>query len=87
MSKNCGKMYKSLNELNKDVLKHSSMVWDCDAKNCEYSTNDIRNLRAHKEKHLEIRGFKCKPCAKYFKYFMQLKQHWKKPECKAKKAN
>ena len=86
MSKNCGKMYKSSNELKKHVLKHSGMIWDCDAKNCEYSTDDRRNLRAHKKKHLEIRGFKCKPCVKYFKYFMQLKRHKKKPEMQSQKG-
>ena len=32
MSKNCKKVYKSANELNKHVLKHSGMVWDCDEK-------------------------------------------------------
>ena len=87
MSKNCGKMYKSSNELNKHVLKHSGMVWDCNAKNCEYSTDDRRNLHAHKKKHLEVWRFKCKPCIKYFKYFMQLKRHKLKPECKAKRTS
>ena len=84
MSKNCGKMYKSANELNKHVLKHSGMVWDCDAKDCEYSTDDRRNLCAHKRKHLKVRSFKCEPCIKYFKFLMQLKHHRLKPECKAK---
>ena len=56
MSKNCGKMYKSSNELNKHVLKHSGVVWDCDAKNCEYLTDDRRNLCAHKKKHLLLEG-------------------------------
>ena len=51
-------MYKSANKLNKHVLKHSGMVWDCDAKNCEYSTDDRRKLHAHKRKHLEVRSFK-----------------------------
>ena len=32
MSKNCKKVYKSANELNKHVLKHSGMDWDCDEK-------------------------------------------------------
>ena len=61
------------------------MVWDCDAKNCDYSTDDRRNLHAHKRKHSKVHSFQCKLCTKYFKYFMQLKQHRMKPECKAKR--
>ena len=60
------------------------MVWDVNAKNCEYSTDNRRNLRAHKKKHFEVGKFKCEPCIKYFKYFMQLKHHRLKLECKAK---
>ena len=59
MSKNCGKAYKSANDLNKHVLKHSGMVWDCDVGNCDYSTDDQRNLRAHKRKYQDIGNFKC----------------------------
>ena len=51
MSKNCDKVYKSVNELKKHVLKHGAMVWDCGEKNCDYSTDDHRNLHAHKRKH------------------------------------
>ena len=87
MSKNCGKVYKSVNELNKQVLKHSGMVWDCNVENCDYSTDDRRNLCAHKRKHQDIGNFKCVPCVKYFKYFMQLKRNKMKPECKVKRAN
>ena len=87
MSKNCDKVYKSVNELNKHVLKHSGMVCDCGEKNCDYSTDDHRNLRAHKRKHQDVGSFKCVPCDKYFKYFMQLKWHKVKPECKAQRAN
>ena len=79
MSKNCDKVYKSAKELNKHVLKHSGMVWDCGEKNCNYSTDDCRNLRAHKRKHQNIGSFKCIPCDKHFKYFMQLKRYKVKP--------
>ena len=87
MSKNCDKVYKSSNELNKHVLKHSGMVWDCSVKDCDYSTDDHRNLHAHKRKHQNVGSFKCVPCDKHFKYFMQLKRHKVKPECKAQRAN
>ena len=87
MSKNCDKVYKSANELNKHVLKHIRMVWDCGEKNCDYSTDDRRNLCAHKRKHQNIGSFKCVPCDKHIKYFMHLKRHKVKPECKAQRAN
>ena len=87
MSKNCNKVYKSANKLNKHILKHSGMVWDCGADNCDYSTDDRRNLHAHRRKHQDVGSFKCVLCDKYFKYFMQLKQHKVKPKCKAKRAN
>ena len=66
MSKNCDKVYKSVNELNKHVLKDSGMVWDCGEKNCDYSIDDHRNLCAHKRKHQDVGSFKCVPCDKYF---------------------
>ena len=87
MSKNCKKVYKSANELNKHVLKHSGMVWDCDGKDCGYSMDDHRNLRAHKKKHQKVGSFECIPCDKQFKYFMQLKRHKVKPQCKVQRAN
>ena len=86
MSKNCGKSYKSENELNKHVLKHSGMMWDCNEIGCTYSTDDRRNLRAHKRKHVKVGSFICVPCVKNFKYFMQLKRHRLTPECKANRA-
>ena len=63
------------------------MVWDCGEKNCDYSTDNHRNLCAHKRKYQDVGSFKCVPCNKYFKYFMQLKRHKVKPECKAPRAN
>ena len=62
MSKNCKKVYKSANELQKYVLKHGGMVWDCDEKDCGYSTDDHRNLCAHKRKHQKVGSFECVPC-------------------------
>ena len=86
MSKNCGRSYKLENKLNKHVLKHSGMMWDCDETGCTYSTDDRRNLRAHKRKHAKVGSFTCVPCVKNFKYFMQLKRHRLTPECKANRA-
>ena len=86
MSKNCGRSYKLENELNKHILKHSGMMWDCDETGCTYSTDDRRNVRAHKRKHAKVGSFTCVPCVKNFKYFMQLKRHRLTPECKANRA-
>ena len=87
MSKNCNKVYKSANELNKHVLKYSGMVSECGEKDCDYSTDDCRNLHAHKREHQNIGSLKCIPYDKYFKYFIKLKRHKVKPECKAQRAN
>ena len=56
----CNESFAFQSELNfhksihKHVLKHSGMVWDCDEKDCGYSTDDRRNLRAHKRKHQKL---------------------------------
>ena len=47
MAKDCGKSYKSSNELNKHAQKHLGVSWDCSV--CDYSTDDRRNLRAHRK--------------------------------------
>ena len=78
MANNHGKSYKSANELNKHVQKHSGVTWDCNV--CEYSTDDRWNLRAHHKKHLKVGLHKCIPCNKSLDYYMQLKRHWVKPE-------
>ena len=87
MFTNCNKSYKSANELNKHVLKYSGMEWECNENGCEYYTDDRRNLRAHKRKHQKTGSFKCVPCDKHFKFFMQLKRHKIKPECRTQRAN
>ena len=80
VSKGCGKSFKSSNELNKHAQKHSGVTWECGK--CDYSTDDRRNLRAHNKKHLLVGTHKCIPCVKSFHYFMQLKRHRTKPECR-----
>ena len=82
MAKDCEKSYKSSNELNKHAQKHLSVTWDCSV--CDYSTDDRRNLRAHRKKHLKVGSHKCIPCNKNFHYYMQLKRHRAKPECQGK---
>ena len=80
VSKGCGKSFKSSNELNKHAQKHSGVTWECDK--CGYFTDDRRNLCAHNKKHLLVGTHKCIPCAKSFHYFMQLKRHRTKLECR-----
>ena len=82
VAKNCGKSYKSSNELNKHAQKHLGVSWDCG--DCDYSTDDRRNLRGHCKKHQKIGSHKCTPCNKSFHFYMQLKRHRAKPECLAK---
>ena len=82
VAKNCGKSYKSSNELNKHTQKHLGVTWECGE--CDYTTDDRRNLRGHRKKHLTVGPHKCAPCNKSFHFYMQLKRHCVKPECLAK---
>ena len=84
VAKNCGKSYKSSNELNKHAQKHLGVSWECSE--CDYTTDDWRNLRGHHKKHQKIGSHKCIPCDKSFNFYMQLKRHRTKPECLAKFA-
>ena len=84
VAKNCGKSYKSSNELNKHAQKHLGVSWECSE--CDYTTDDRRNLRGHRKKHQKIGSHKCIPCDKSFNFYMQLKRHRMKPECLAKSA-
>ena len=79
VSKGCGKLFKSSNELNKHALKHLGVAWECST--CDYTTDDRRNLRAHRKKHMKVGVHKCVPCNKNFRYYMQLKRHRAKPGC------
>ena len=47
VAKDCGKSYKSSNELNKHAQKYLGVTWDCNE--CNYSTDDRWNLRAHQK--------------------------------------
>ena len=47
VAKNSGKSYKSSNELNKHAQKHLGVTWECNE--CDYSTDDQRNLRGHRK--------------------------------------
>ena len=82
MAKDCGKSYKSSNELNKHAQKHLGVSWDCTE--CDYSTNVRHNLHAHHKKHLKIGLHRCVACQKNFHFYMQLKRHWAKLECKGR---
>ena len=82
VAKNCGKSYKSMNKLNKHAQKHLGVTWECNE--CDYSTDDWRNLRGHRKKHQKVSSHKCILCNKSFNFYMQLKRHRAKPECLAK---
>ena len=75
VAKDCGKSYKSSNEQNKHAVNCSE---------CDYSTDDRWNLRAHWKKHLKVGSHKCILCNKSYHFYMQLKRHRAKPECQGK---
>ena len=71
VAKNCGKSYKSSNELNKHAQKHLGVSWECSE--CDYTTDDRRNLRGHHKKHQKIGSHKCIPCNKSLTFTCNLK--------------
>ena len=60
-----------------DLLKHegthSKKKLKCTS--CEYSINDIWNLKQHSRTHSDETYYECKKCHKNFKFYMQKKWH------------
>ena len=43
---------------------HLGVLWDCGE--CDYSTDDRRNLRGHQKEHQKVGSHKCILCNKEF---------------------
>ena len=69
----CGKWYFAKSDLEKHVKTHLKIVHSCE--DCSYTTYDIRYLRAHKYKHLNILRYHCSQCNSGFKHHTQLRRH------------
>ena len=73
----CGKWYFAKSDLEKHLKTHLKIVHSCE--DCNYTTYDIRYLRAHKYKHLNILRYHCSRCNSGFKHHTQLRRHVVKP--------
>ena len=76
----CGKWYFAKSDLAKHVHMHSGKVYSC--YECDYTTIDIRYLRAHRYTHSDKLKYTCKNCKEMFKHHTQMQRHEEK--CKDK---
>ena len=72
----CGKWYFAKGDLTKHLKIHSGIVHQC--YECNYTTYDIRYLRAHWYTHLDREKYRCPNCECSFKHHTQLKRHSEK---------
>ena len=74
----CGKWFYAKSDLTKHMKIHDGVVYSC--YECNYTTLDIRYLRAHCYTYSDRECYKCEICNKPFKHHTQLKLH--KENCK-----
>ena len=72
----CGKWFFAKSDLNKHTKIHSDKIHSC--LECDYTTFDIRYLRAHRYTHSDREQYACAKCMKQFKHHTQLKCHLEK---------
>ena len=69
----CDKEFRRMSELNSHVVTHSGKTYYCTQ--CDYETNNPRQLRDHKRSHSDELRYKCKYCEERFKYTSGRKRH------------
>ena len=69
----CGKWYFAKSDLTKHLKTHSGKVYSC--LECNYTTYDIRYLRAHRYTHSDKERYMCQKCEKRYKHHTQLIRH------------
>ena len=84
MSSKCGKWFKIESSLKKHVLIHDGVMHKCKVKKgCDYENTDKRNVRAYEKTHSDDKAYGCNKCGQFFKYWMQMNQHFKDKKCPA----
>ena len=78
---NCKKWFKQKGEQDKHAATHTSLMLSCGE--CDYVSNDIRNLCRHGITHKQEGKLPCERCGKLFKWHMQRKRHVAANKCKA----
>ena len=80
MYPNCGKRFKSKNDLNCHAASHTKPGFKCtDCPN--YKTKDKRNFESHRLKHSKIEKYFCEKCSKGFIFNTQKQRHVAKNNC------
>ena len=69
----CGKWFFAKSDLTKHAKTHSGIIYSCFE--CDYTTLDIRYLRAHHYIHSDKERYSCENCGEKFKHHTQLLRH------------
>ena len=69
----CKKGFFNKHDLTKHAQIHDKKNWNCPQ--CEYSSPDQRNLKAHMCVHSDLKPYLCTKCLQLFKYHIQLVRH------------
>ena len=69
----CGKWFFTKSDLTKHAKTHSGTVHSC--YECDYTTLDVRYLRAHRYMHSDKERYRCETYQKTFKHHTQLLRH------------
>ena len=72
----CRKWFFVKSDLTKHIKTHSGNIHSC--MECDYTTYDIRYLRAHMYTHSDQEKYVCGNCNKHFKHHTQLIRHKEK---------
>ena len=72
----CRKWFFVKSDLTKHIKTHSGKIYAC--MECDYTTYDIRYLRAHMYTHSDKERYVCSNCNKRFKHHTQLRHHKEK---------
>ena len=73
----CNKDFFMKSDLTKHEKTHLQILWKCNQ--CEYSSTDERNLKAHQRTHSNLMPYMCSKCLSLFKFHTQWKRLTSKP--------
>ena len=72
----CNKDFFMKSDLTKHEKMHLQISLKCNQ--CEYSSTDEHNLKAHRRSHSNLMPYMCSKCLSLFKFHTQLKRHTSK---------
>ena len=80
----CPRVFKRKSDLDKHVATHDE---EHKCPDCVYSTNDVRLLRQHSQRHLDEGTLSCPNCGQQFKFSTQRKRHIDNKVCEDDKSD